>query len=267
MRPALPLLALLAACTRVTDAERLGDRAYVAGRYADAATAYQAAVGTGAGAPLQARYAQAAWHAGRLRDAARAWAAVAADDPTRAVEAADGLELVARDAARQQDVPALREAVFGLLAAAPDRPLGVHALALATAGPLGAADGVAVLPAALAAAPDPSTVDVLLATWGEALRETGACEPAIDAFRAVIRRSGQPDLRARADLGTAHCAVRLGANALDAGAADIARRWLELAVATDSAGEAGRAAALLLARLPTDEPVADSTAGPDEETP
>ena len=243
-RAALAIALLLGGACRapVTDREVAGDRAYGAGRYPDAYEAYAAAVAGRGGSRLWAKAAGAALRAGRLGDAAEAWVRLAAEDPMRAGEAADGLEEIARTAA-PRDTHALHAAVSGLRRVVPDRPIGAHALALVRRVALDGAEAVSILPQALAAGGDRGTVDSLLLEYGEALQATAACDEASDAFRAVLRRSSDPGLTRDAGSGLSVCALRLGLGALaDNRPADAERLLVE--VSGDSATWIGRRARL-----------------------
>ena len=226
----------------VTDREIAGDQAYGAGRYIEAYDAYAGAAGDRGGSRVWAKAAAAAVHAGRLDEAAAAYVRLAGEDPTRAGEAADGLDEVARGAAAG-DTAALHAAVRGLRRLAPERPMGAHALALVRRVALEGAEAVSLLPYALAAADDRATVDSLLLTYGEALQGTAACDEASDAFRAVLRRSSDPGLTRAASSGLAVCALRLGLGALaDNRPADAEQLLAE--AADDSISWVGRRARL-----------------------
>ncbi|HEU5169878.1 MAG TPA: tetratricopeptide repeat protein [Gemmatimonadales bacterium] len=245
MRRALPCALLAAgvvACGPSERPELAGDRAYSAGRYRDALEQYREAAGERGGGRVWAKLGAAALRAGELRAAADAYRQLAADDPTRADEAAEGLDAVATEAERRGGAAALQDAVLGLRAVAPERPLGRHALALARGSSLRAADAVALLPAAMAAAPDAETVDSLLAAYGAALQESSGCEQAAPAYRAALRRTRTTEVRARAGGGLATCALSLGLVALGAGHADQAAEWFVQAVRVDSASWVGRRA-------------------------
>ncbi|MGH7518932.1 MAG: hypothetical protein ACREOC_15955, partial [Gemmatimonadales bacterium] len=108
--PALTLaLALVAAGGGGGGPELAGDRAYGAARYAEALVAYRQAADDNAPGRVWAKVGAAALHAGELRVSADAWRRLAADDPTRVDEAADGLEAVAREADRRGDAAALQD--------------------------------------------------------------------------------------------------------------------------------------------------------------
>jgi tetratricopeptide (TPR) repeat protein len=84
---------LLSGCRQVGDHERRGDQAYGEGRYTEALTEYRAAVAQDPDARLWAKTGAAALRTGNLEVAADAYLRLAAEDPTRAEEAAEGLRL------------------------------------------------------------------------------------------------------------------------------------------------------------------------------
>jgi tetratricopeptide (TPR) repeat protein len=245
MRRALGL-ALLALGCRGGGPELAGDRAYGAGRYTEALAAYHEAAGKDGPGRIWAKLAAAALHTGDLAIAAEGWRRLAADDPTRIEEAADGLEAVARDAERRGDGPALHDAVFALRAVAPERPLGRHALALARRGRVSDGEALAILPAAMSAAPDAESVDSLLSAYAGALQAASGCEQAAPAYRAALRRTRSSGLRGRAGGELATCALNLGLVALGRGRAADAERWLVQAVRVDSVSWVGRRALIAL---------------------
>src|SRR5438477_470584 len=128
--PALLAAALAAGCG-AGDHERLGDRAYGQTRYPEALAEYRAVLRGKHRPDVWAKVGAAALHAGELRESAEAYLRLADDDPTRGVEAAEGLESVARAAERVGNTDVLREVVTGLQAMSPDRPTGRYALLLA----------------------------------------------------------------------------------------------------------------------------------------
>lgn len=245
MRRALTLGLLVLGC-RSGGAELAGDRAYGAARYADALAAYREAAGKSGPGRVWAKTAAAALHTGDLRVAADAWRRLAADDPTRIEEAADGLEAVARDADRRGDVAALHDAVLALRTTAPERPFGRHALALARRGRVSATEALSILPAAMSAAPDAETVDSLLGAYAAALQASSGCQQAAPAYRAALRRTRSSELRGRAGAGLATCALSLGLVALGGGRAAEAEGWLVQAVRVDSVSWVGRRALIAL---------------------
>jgi hypothetical protein len=244
--PRLLLLVLAAGCGGSAGPELAGDRAYGAAQYQAALAAYRQAAATRGSGRIWAKLGAAALHAGELRAAADAWRRVAGDDPTRLEEAADALEGVAREAERRGDAQALEDAVLGLRAAAPERPIARHALALTRRTSLSDAEALALLPAAMAAAPDAATVDSLLAAYGAALQAAAGCEQAAPAYRAALRRSRSSALRAQAGGALATCALNLGLGALGNGRPADAERWLVQAVRVDSVSWVGRRALIAL---------------------
>jgi len=159
-------LTLLCGCGRTGDHERQGDKSYSEGRYAQALAEYRAGLEKDPDPRLWAKAGAAALHTGNLEVASDAYLRLAAEDPTRAEEAAEGLESVARAAERAGDAKRLQAAVVGMGAIAPDRSTGRYALDLIRRPGAQAADLVAVLPGAIAVAPDPETVDSLLVVYG-----------------------------------------------------------------------------------------------------
>ena len=241
---------VLAGCFGVgADHERLGDEALAKGDAPAAMAEYQAAIGTRGTAQLYAKLAAAALRARRLREAAEAYRDLVADDPSRLDEAATGLELVAETAEHGNDAAGLAAAVTALRDVAPDRLAARHALTLVRLGGLNAAELVAVLPFALAAAPDAGVTDSLLVTYGNALRETTACAEAMQAFGAARRRTHDRRLGDLARTGLAECGLQLGQEALAGNDPFTADRWLTVAVGADSTGLPGRRARLALGDL------------------
>ncbi len=151
-------LALLVAagCTRsAADHEELGDRAYAAGAYRDALAEYQLGLKAQPGnADLQAKAAAAALHTGDYVIAVAAYWALAQRDRSRAGEAADGLERVARAALAANDRAAVVSALAALRAVAPERPLGRYAR-LAALDATGRGDSAAALARGTALPPSP----------------------------------------------------------------------------------------------------------------
>ncbi|HET7599222.1 MAG TPA: hypothetical protein VFK09_02965 [Gemmatimonadales bacterium] len=232
----------IAACSPGDSPETLGDRAYGAGRFDVALGEYQRAAGAHGGGRVWGKVGAAALHAGAFRVAADAYRRLASEDPTRADEAAEGLDAAARGAEHAGDLDALHEAVLGLRAVAPARPITRYALALATRSAVSGREAMSLIPAALAAAPDPATFDSLLVAYGETLQAAGAFDQAAPTFRAALRRSRDTGVRARAGTGLAASALRLGLAALSAGRADAAAYWLGQAVQVDSTSWTGRRA-------------------------
>jgi tetratricopeptide (TPR) repeat protein len=233
-----------AGCGGPAGHERRGDAAYGEGRYPEALAEYRALARSKPSATVWAKLGAAALHAGELRESAEAYVNLAADDPTRADEAAEGLEGVARAAERSGNVDVLREVVTGLAATAPDRPTGRYALLLAQRPDVDSTELVALLPGALAAATAPETVDSLLTAYGRALAATAGCGQALLQFRAVLRRSQDSAMRAPARRGVADCAYALGARADSAGKPGDAALWFAESARVDSTTPTGRRALL-----------------------
>ncbi len=235
-------LVLVAACSGGGDHERLGDEAYGQSRYADALAAYRQVLAEDPDPRVWAKAGAAALHTGDLEVASDAFLRLAAEDPTRVEEAAEGLEAVARLAERAGDVKRLQTAVVGMGAIAPDRSTGRYALELIRRPGAEATDLVGVLPGAIAAAPDPETVDSLLVVYGAALRETNGCGEALPVFQAGLRRTKIPALRTRAEEGVAACSLWLGLRSEAGGMPQDAALWFAAAIRIDSNTVVGRRA-------------------------
>lgn len=243
--PALGVLfgaALIFECRQVGDYERRGDQAYGEGRYSQALAEYRTAVAKEPDARVWAKAGAAALRTGNLEIASDAYLRVAAEDPTRGEEAAEGLEAVARAADRAGDGKRLEAAVIGLGMIAPNRSIGRYALAVIRRPGAEANDLVAVLPAAIAAAPDAGTVDSLLAVYAAAVRETSGCDQALPLFQATLRRAAVAALRTRAEDGVAGCSLALGLRAEAAGQPGEAALWFAAAIRVDSGTAVGRRA-------------------------
>lgn len=221
------------------DHERLGDRAYRDGRFADAVAEYRAAQRSGGRPRIWAKLGSAALHQHALGTAIEAFSALESADPSRGAEAAAGLERAAHLAERggNADLIHLAGAVRALRTVAPGRPLGRFALAPTTGLP--AAEALGALPAALASAADGRTVDSLLVAFGGAQRVTTACESATRTLQTALRRTRDAGLRTRASEGVSSCALRLGLDALAGEHAEAAERWFEAAVAAAAASPSG----------------------------
>lgn len=237
---ALALGVGLAAGCGQTDRERLGDQAYGEGRYPAALAEYRVLTKGKPRARLWAKLGAAAFHAGELRESADAYLRLAGDDPTRAEEAAEGLEGVARAAERSGNADVLQEVVTGLQAMAPMRTTTAYALILAQRPEADTTELVALLPAALAAASTPESVDSLLTLYARALESTAGCGQALLQYRAVLRRSRDSVLRAPARRGAAECAYRLGARADSGGRVEDAALWFAESARIDSTTPTGR---------------------------
>ena len=235
-------LAMLPACGKVGDHERRGDEAYGQGRFSEALGEYRIVLANDPEPRVLAKAGAAALRTSNLEVAADAYLRLAAEDPTRAEEAAEGLEAVARAADRSSDGRRLETAVIGLGMIAPNRSLGRHALSVVRRPGAEATDLVAVLPAAIATAPDAETVDSLLTVYGTALHETAGCDQALPLYQAVVRRTKSMVLRRRAEGGVAACSVVLGLRAEAGGRPEEAERWFAAAIRVDSATPVGRRA-------------------------
>jgi tetratricopeptide (TPR) repeat protein len=233
---------MLAACGGAADHDLLGDRAYGDARYDDAVAEYLEAVRARPDAVRYAKLGAAALHAGQLRQSVEAYVRMAGDDPTRRTEAAEGLEGVARLAERDGNLDVLQEVVSGLRAVDPDRSTGRYALALAHRPDADTADLIALLPAALAAAAGPQTVDSLLLLYGRALQASAGCGQALLQYRAVLRRSQDSVTRTPARQGAADCAYALGERADSAGRLQDAALWFAESARVDSTTPTGRRA-------------------------
>lgn len=242
--PVLLVAGLVAACGGGNDRERLGDEAYGQGHYPDALAHYRTLVKRKSVPRVRAKIGAAALHAGELREAAEAYLGLAGDDPTRAGEAAEGLEAVARAAERAGNLEVLQEVVTGLEAIAPDHATGRYDLLLAQRPEPDTVELVARLPGALAAASAPETVDSLLTVYGRALQATAGCGQAMLQFRAVLRRSQDSGVRAPARRGVADCAYALGSRADSAGKLGAAALWFAESARVDSTTSTGRRALL-----------------------
>jgi hypothetical protein len=233
---------MAAGCGQAGDHERLGDKSYGDGHYAQALTEYRLGLENDPDARLWAKAGAAALRIGNLEVASDAYLRLAAEDPTRAEEAAEGLETVARAAERAGDARRLQAAVVGMGAIAPDRSVGRYALDLIRRPSAEASDLVAVIPGAIAVAPDPETVDSLLVVYGSALRETSGCGEALPAFQASLRRTKIAALRSRAEEGVAGCSLALGLRSEATGMPNDAALWFAAAIRIDSNTVVGRRA-------------------------
>ncbi|MBA3318176.1 MAG: hypothetical protein H0T50_08815 [Gemmatimonadales bacterium] len=230
------------ACGGAPDGERRGDEAYGRGQFAQALTEYRSLTGGKAHPRIWAKAGAAALRTGDLREAADAYLHLAGEDPNRAQEAAEGLEAVARAAERAERSDALHQAVVGLQTVAPDRVPGRYALMLAQEEGADPAELVALLPRAIAAAPDQSTVDSLLALHARLLQETSGCGQAMFQYRALLRRARDTALVAQAREGAADCALSLGRRSVSGGRDDDAALWFAEAARMDSSSATGRSA-------------------------
>jgi hypothetical protein len=203
---------------------------------------YQQVLADDPDARIWAKAGAAALRTANLEVASDAYLRLAAEDPTRVEEAAEGLEAVARAAERAGDAKRLQAAVVGMGAIAPDRSVGRYALELIRRPGAEATDLVAVLPGAIAVAPDPETVDSLLVVYGNALRETSGCGDALGAYQAGLRRTKLASLRSRAEEGVAACSLWMGLRSEAMGEPDNAALWFAAAIRIDSSTTVGRRA-------------------------
>jgi len=189
-------LVLMLACTRsAANHEDLGDRAYATGSYADALAEYQLGRKANAGsAALLAKVGAAAMHYEDYELAADAYRTLAKRDRSRADEAADGLDRVARAALTANDRTALASALTGLREVAPRRPLGRYVVlaALDAVDRGDTAEARALLPVAAASALDASRADSLLFVYGMTLVRVRDCSTAVRVFEGVVRRQRRP---------------------------------------------------------------------------
>jgi len=214
--------------------ERLGDEAYGGLRYQEALAHYRQAAGTGASANLLAKLGAAAVHAGDLETAAEAYRQLAATDPGRVTEAAQGLLRTAQAADRAGDVTALALVLDSLHGVAPDWAGGRLALKVIQADAADSAARLRLLPLAVAAAPDAATADSLLSAYADALRGASNCQTAVRVYRSVLRRDHNDALVPGLLHGRALCALRLGEESLEKDPWSAEGWFLE---AIDAAGE------------------------------
>ena len=252
----------VAGCGGAGDEEQSGDQAYGESRYPEALAIYQQVLSKDPDARVWAKAGAAALRTGNLELASDAYLRLAAEDPTRAAEAAEGLDAVARAAERTGDARRLQAAVVGMGAIAPDRSIGRYALELIRRPGAEATDLVAVLPGAIAVAPDAETVDSLLLVYGHAVRETSGCAEALPSFQAAVRRTRVPGIRSRAEEGVAGCSLMLGLQAEAAGSHTDAALWFASAIRVDSNTIVGRRALVGYgdARLRLGDPIAAALA-------
>lgn len=240
-RLVLTALACLA-CGGATDGERRADEAYGHGQYAEALRQYRTLTDGDASARVWAKLGAAALRTGDMAEAADAYLHLAGEDPARREEAAEGLEEVARAAERADRAEALQRAVIGLQAVAPERVPGRYALRLAQQEGAEPVELVKLLPRAIAAAPDQSAADSLLALHARLLQQTSGCGQAMFQYRAVLRRSQDSAVRATARQGAADCSLALGRRSLTSGRDEDAALWFAEAARMDSTSATGREA-------------------------
>jgi tetratricopeptide (TPR) repeat protein len=242
------LVVVSIACTRsAANHEELGDRAYAAGSYVDALAEYQLGRRSNSGsATLLAKVAAAAMHAEDYELAADAYRSLARRDRSRAEEAADGLERVARAALASNDRTALASALTGLREVAPRRPLGRYVVlaALDAVDRGDTAEARALLPVAAASAVDAARADSLLFVYGMTLVRVKDCSTAVRVFEGVIRRQRATAVVESAREGLGLCALVEGQLALERGRPLDAEGWFRRATAPGASIEVVRAAFL-----------------------
>lgn len=247
-RLAAALLAVTLACTRsAADHEELGDRAYAAGAYRDALAEYQLGLKAHPGsADLHARAAAAALHTEDYALSAAEYRALAKEDRSRVEEAADGLERVVRAALTGNARSAVALALEGLREIVPSRPLGryarIAALDAADQGDVG--EALALLPTAVAAAPDGRSADSLLFVYGMMAVRARDCGTAVPVFEGVLRRQREPAITDGAREGLGLCALVEGQRALERGQPADAEGWFRRATAPGAPVDVARAAFL-----------------------
>lgn len=247
-RLALALLLVLPSCTRsAANHEELGDRAYAAGSYPDALAEYQLGRRSNPGsATLLAKVGAAALHAEDFELAAESYRALGRRDRSRAEEAADGLDRVARAALGANDRTALASALTGLREVAPRRHLGRYVVlaALDAVDRGDTAEATALLPVAAASAADAARADSLLFVYGRALVRVRDCSTAVRVFEGVIRRQRAVAVVESAREGLGLCALVEGQVALEQGRPADAEGWFRRATAPGASPDVVRAAFL-----------------------
>ena len=242
------VLLVVVACTRsAANHEELGDRAYAAGSYADALAEYQLGRRSNASsAPLLAKVGAAAMHTEDYELAADAYRTLAKRDRSRAEEAADGLDRVARAALAANDRTALASALTGLREVAPRRPLGRYVVlaALDAVDRGDTAEANALLPVAAASAVDASRADSLLYVYGMARVRVRDCSTAVRVFEGVVRRQRAPAVVESAREGLGLCALVEGQMALEQGHPADAETWFRRATAPGASPDVVRGAFL-----------------------
>jgi tetratricopeptide (TPR) repeat protein len=233
-RPLLAIALALACQPSAADHEALGDRWYAGGSYRDALAEYQLGLTAHpTDADLEAKLGAAAVHVGDYASAVQAYLLLGERDRSRAGEAADGLERVARAALAASDRIDAEKGLAGLLVVAPARPLGRYArvAALAAVERGDTAGALALLPAAAATAGDASQTDSLLFLYGMAAVRVHDCGTAVPVFEGVIRRQREPAVTDGAREGLGLCALVQGQQLLDAGKPGDADGWFRRATA------------------------------------
>jgi len=247
-RAGITLLLLVVSCTRsASNHEELGDRAYAAGAYVDALAEYELARKANASsAGLLAKVGASAMHAEDYELAADAYRTLAKRDRSRADEAADGLDRVARASLTANDRTALASALTGLREVAPRRPLGRYVVlaALDAVDRGDTAEAAALLPVAAASAVDAARADSLLYLYGMTLVRVRDCSTAVRVFEGVIRRQRAASVVEPAREGLGLCALVAGQMALENGRPGDAEDWFRRATAPGASPDVVRAAFL-----------------------
>src|SRR3989441_345532 len=237
----------LACQPSAADHEELGDRAYAAGAYRDALAEYElgrkAHPGSG---DRSAKAGAAGVPVGDCAPAVDAYMLLGERDGSRAGEAADGLERVARAALAANDRGDAAKGLAGLRAVAPTRPLGRYTrLAALDAADRGdTASAIVLLPGAIAAAGDARMADSLLFVYGMAAVRARDCATAVPAFEGVIRRQREPAVADRAREGLGLCSLVEGQQLLEKGKSSEAEDWFRRATAPGSPADVVRGAFL-----------------------
>ena len=234
----------LACQPSAADHEELGDRAYAAGAYRDALAEYELGLKVDpSSGNLNAKAGAAALHVGEFSTAVDAYIALA-QDRSRAGEAAAGLERVARAALAASDRSDAARGLAGLRTVAPGRPLGRYArlAALDAADHGDTAGGMALLPAAAAAAGDARIADSLLYVYGMSAVRARDCATAVPVFEGVIRRQREPAVADGAREGMGLCSLVEGQRLLDGGKPAEAEDWFRRATAPGAPADVVRGA-------------------------
>lgn len=190
--------------------ERQGDRAYSESRFADAVVAYRLAVRSGGRPDLWAKLGSAGLRVPDYAVAAEAYRELAASDALRVLEATQGLDLAAEGAERADDFATLRIVLLSLLSIAPEWANGTYALKVVRHVETTPEERLALLPLAVAAAPDRRIADSLLGAYADVLQHTESCRKGIRVYRSVLRRTESSRLAEELVGGRAACALELG---------------------------------------------------------
>jgi tetratricopeptide (TPR) repeat protein len=234
----------LACQPSAADHEELGDRAYAAGAYRDALAEYELGLKVDpSSGNLNAKAGAAALHVGEFSTAVDAYIALG-QDRSRAGEAANGLERVARAALAASDRSDAARGLAGLRTVAPGRPLGRYArlAALDAADHGDTAGAMALLPAAAAAAGDARIADSLLFVYGMSAVRARDCATAVPVFEGVIRRQREPAVADGAREGMGLCSLVEGQRLLDGGKPGEAEDWFRRATAPGAPADVVRGA-------------------------